>query len=161
MTLNNTLNRLTMGLAGSALILLIATPVWTAETQELTQKGSIKVIDKPVIVDLEEKWGVKIVGVRLTAAGNMLDFRYKVIDPKKAAPILNRKNKPHLIDQTSNQMVKVKNMPKIGSLRQNTKTPKAGRIYFMLFPNPGFIKAQSKVTIVVGEFRAENIIVEG
>ena len=161
MTLKNTINRLTMGLVGSALMLMIATPVWTAETQSFAQKGSIKVIDKPVIVDLEEKWGVKIVGVRLTAAGNMLDFRYKVIDPKKAAPILNRKNKPHLIDQSSNQMVKVKNMPKIGSLRQNTKTPKEGRIYFMLFPNPGFIKAQSKVTIVVGEFRAENIIVEG
>ena len=91
----------------------------------------------------------------------MLDFRYKVVDPKKAAPILNRKNQPQLIDQTSNRMVGVKNMPKIGRLRQNTLTPVEGRVYFMLFTNPGFIKAQSKVTVVVGDFRAENITVEG
>ena len=160
MTLQNIMKRLGAGLAGSALMILIATPVLTAETQETVKKGPVS-IEKIDPVDIEEKWGVKIVGVRLTAAGNMLDFRYKVIDPKKAAPILDRKNKPHLIDQASNRMVNVKNMPKIGSLRQNTKTPIEGRVYFMLFPNPGIIKAQSKVTVVVGDFRAENIIVEG
>ena len=160
MTLQNIMKRLAAGLAGSAMMILIATPVWTAETQESVKKGPVS-IEKKVPVDMEEKWGVKIVGVRLTAAGNMIDFRYKVIDRKKAAPILDRKNKPHLIDQASNRKVNVKNMPKIGSLRQNTKTPIEGRVYFILFPNPGFIKAQSKVTIVVDGFRAENITVEG
>jgi len=160
MTLQKIMKRLATGLTSSALMILIATPVWTAETQESVKKGPVG-IEKKVPVDMEEKWGVKIVGMRLTAAGNMIDFRYKVIDPKKAAPILDRKNQPQLIDQTSNRMVNVKNMPKIGRLRQNTKTPVEGRVYFMLFPNPGFIKAQSKVTIVVGDFRAEDITVEG
>ena len=160
MTLQNKISRWATGLTTAVVACLIATPVWTAETQELVKKDPIN-IEQKAPVDIEAKWGVKIVSLRLTAAGHMLDFRYKVIDPKKAAPILNRKNKPHLIDQANKIRVDVKNMPKIGRLRQNTPTPKAGRIYFMLFPNPGFIKAQSKVTVVVGEFRAENIIVEG
>jgi hypothetical protein len=154
------MSRLAIGWAAMAVTCLIATPVWTAEPQEPVKSDPAS-IEQKVSINIEEKWGVQIVGVRLTAAGHMLDFRYKVIDPKKAAPILNRKNQPHLIDQATNKMVDVKNMPKIGRLRQNTKTPVEGRIYFMLFPNPGFIKAQSKVTIVVGDFRAENITVEG
>jgi len=91
----------------------------------------------------------------------MLDFRYRVIDPKKAGFMLNRKVKAHLIDQKTNRVVGIKDVPKIGKLRQNTPTPKAGRVYFMLFPNPGIIKANSKVTIVVGDFRAENLTVKG
>jgi hypothetical protein len=31
----------------------------------------------------------------------------------------------------------------------------------MLFKNPGFIKAGSKVAVIVGRFRIENLIVEG
>ena len=160
MILQNKIDKLAIGLAAVVVVCLIATPVWTAETQSLAQKGSNKIIDTSVSSNLEEKWGVKVVGVRITAAGSMLDFRYKVLDPKKAAPILDRKNKPQLIDQATNTMMGVKNMPKIGHLRQNTATPVEGRVYFMLFPNPG-LKAQSKVTIVVGDFRAENITIEG
>ena len=39
--------------------------------------------------------------------------------------------------------------------------PEAGRVYFMLFTNPGSLKAESKVTVVVGDFRAEDITVKG
>ena len=165
MSLQKKIVRWAMGLALVAVSCLIAAPVWTAENQNPEEREPARKepasIKKTVPLNIEEQWGVQIVGARLTANGYMIDFRYKVIDPKKAAPILDRKNQPHLIDQASQKSVKVQNMPKIGRLRQNTKTPVAGKIYFMLFPNPGFIKAQSKVTVVVGDFRAENILVEG
>ncbi len=40
---------------------------------------------------VEETYGIQVEGLRLSAAGSMLDFRYRVLDPQKAAPILNGK----------------------------------------------------------------------
>jgi len=50
---------------------------------------------------LEKTWGVKILGVRLSAAGHLLDFRYRVTDPEKAVPLFHRKTKPYLVDEAS------------------------------------------------------------
>ena len=36
---------------------------------------------------MKRKWGVEILFLRETAAGYMLEFRYKVLDPAKAAPL--------------------------------------------------------------------------
>jgi hypothetical protein len=146
------IGRLVISLAVLILIGMIAAPVGSSPAPESVNQTS---------VNIEEKLGIKIVGLRLTAAGHMLDFRYKVIDPKKAEYMLSRKNKAHLIDQTTNKVFGVKDVPKIGQLRQGSPTPEAGRVYFMIFSNSGMIQAKSKVTLVVGDFRIENLTVGG
>jgi hypothetical protein len=109
---------------------------------------------------IEEKWGIQIQGIRLSAAGYMLDFRYRVINVEKALPLFNRKIKPYLIDQATGTKTAVPNPPKVGPLRTSNQ-PIANRIYFMFFANPGrFIKSGNKVTVVVGDFRAENLTVQ-
>ena len=108
-----------------------------------------------------EKWGIEPVSLRLTAAGQMIDFRYKITDPNKAAPFFYSQNKPALIDQTSGKKLSVPVAPKVGSLRQKTVKPEIGRIYFILFGNPGVVKDGSKVTLIVGDIRIENLTVEG
>jgi hypothetical protein len=110
---------------------------------------------------LEEKWGIRPESLRLSAAGHMLDFRYRVTDPKKAIKIMKDPNPTtYLLDQASKVKLAVPSTPKIGSLRQTDMDPKAGRIYFSLFSNPGgLVKAGNKVTVVIGEFRAENLVV--
>jgi len=109
---------------------------------------------------IEEKWGIKILSLRVSANGYILDFRYRLIDPKKAAPLFDIKNKPYLIDQASGVKCYVPKGPKVGSLR-TTKNSMPNKNYFILFGNPGkFIKAGNKVTVVVGDFKAENLIVE-
>ncbi len=108
----------------------------------------------------EEEWGLRIEAVRLTGAGNLLDFRYRVIDPKKVSPLLDRHAKPYLIDQASGVKLTVPNMPKVGSLRAKGK-PETDRVYFILFGNSkGWVKKGSRVTVVVGDFKAENLVVE-
>ncbi len=108
----------------------------------------------------EEEWGLRIVAVRLTGAGNLVDFRYRVIDPGKVSPLLDRHAKPYLIDQASGIKLSVPNMPKVGSLRAKGK-PETDRIYFILFGNSrGLVKKGSKVTVVVGDFKAEDLVVE-
>jgi hypothetical protein len=110
---------------------------------------------------LEEQWGVQIASLRMTAAGRIIDFRYRVIDPEKAALLADRHVKPVLIDQASSRKLAVPVAPKIGSLRQTSSKLTAGRIYFILFSNSEqLIKAGSKVTVVIGDFRAENLTVE-
>jgi hypothetical protein len=45
---------------------------------------------------IEDEWGVEVLGIRRTAGGYMLDFRYRVLDAEKAAPILDRRITPYL-----------------------------------------------------------------
>ena len=55
----------------------------------------------------------------------------------------------------------VPNTPKIGPLRQTATQMEAGKVYFMLFANSGrLVKAGSRVTVAIGDFRAENLTVE-
>jgi hypothetical protein len=49
----------------------------------------------------------------------------------------------------------------VGALRQKTIKPEAGRIYFILFGNPNVVKEGSKVTLVIGDVKVENLTVEG
>ena len=113
------------------------------------------------LAKLEKIWGIGIVGVRLASAGFMLDFRFKVTDPEKAAPLLARRTKPYLIDEKSGAMFAVPVSGKVGALRQDTMKPTRNRIYYSFFANPGnFIKRGDTVTIVIGTFKAENLVVQ-
>ena len=109
---------------------------------------------------LKEKWGVEVTSLRRTANGHMLDFRYRVLDAEKAAALFVRKTKPNLIHQASGKVLAVPNAGKVGPLR-NSDAPKEGRIYWMFFGNAGdLVKAGDKVTVAIGEFRAEDLVVE-
>ena len=110
---------------------------------------------------LENRWGIQISSLRLSANGNIVDFRYKVLDPDKAAELGDPEAKPFLVDQASGAKLLVPKTPKIGPLRQTAQKPEAGKIYFMLFSNPGkLVKLGSKVTLTVGDFHTENLAVE-
>ena len=110
---------------------------------------------------LEQQWGIKIESIHLSAASYMLDFRFRVLDSQKAAPLLERANKPYLIDEATGNRMLVPDSPKTGPLRQTDIQPKPNRIYWLFFANPGKrIKSGDKVTIVIGDFRAEHLTVE-
>jgi hypothetical protein len=112
-------------------------------------------------MSLEERWGIQIASLRMSAAGRIVDFRYRVLDPEKAALLGDRNVKPVLIDQATNRKLAVPVAPKIGSLRQTSVKLAAGRIYFVLFSNSEqVIRSGSKVTVAIGDFRAENLTVE-
>lgn len=109
---------------------------------------------------LKDKWGIEIVAMRSTAAGHMVDFRYRVVDAEKAAPLFKRQTKPYLIHQSTGRVLSVPNTAKIGSLR-NSNTPQNGRIYWMFFGNHHrLIQKGDKVTVAIGDFRATDIHVE-
>lgn len=109
---------------------------------------------------LKRQWGIEIVHVRLTANNYMMEFRYKVLDPQKAAPLFERQNKPILHHVSSGAAFIVPTPEKTGALR-NSNPPEANHIYWMFFANPGqYVKAGDEVNIEIGPFRVDGIIVE-
>lgn len=110
--------------------------------------------------DLSERWGVEIVRLNLTAYGHMVDFRFRVLDPVKAKPLLERNVSAHLVDEATGKALAVPDAPKTGRLR-NKGTPEVGRVYFVLFQNQaGLLERGDRVSIVIGDFRAEGLTVE-
>lgn len=98
--------------------------------------------------------------ISLTAEGQMLDFRYRVLDEEKAKPLFSRQYKPYLVDEATGAKFLVPESPKVGALR-TTREPKPDRNYFIIFVNPGrYIKKGNKVTVVIGDFKAEHLVVE-
>lgn len=109
---------------------------------------------------IEDQWGIKVLRISLTAEGQMLDFRYRVLDEEKAKPLFSRQYKPYLVDEATGAKFLVPESPKVGALR-TTREPKPDRNYFIIFVNPGrYIKKGNKVTVVIGDFKAEHLVVE-
>jgi len=78
----------------------------------------------------------------------------------KAAPLFDRSVRPYLIDQKTGAKFIVPDPPKVGSLRVRGN-PKADTNYFVFFANPGgYVKPGSKVTVVIGDFQAKDLVVE-
>lgn len=105
--------------------------------------------------------GIRMEGLRLSAAGYILDFRYRVIDPAKAAPLLDRKIRPYLLDVASGAQLGVPDTAKLGQLRTTGRNKvRPEQDYFILFANPGrFVQAGNKMTLVMGDLRIENLVV--
>jgi len=105
--------------------------------------------------------GIHVLSLRLSAADYMLDLRFRVTDPVRAAPFFSRNSEVELIDQASGARLLVPNTPKLGKLRQVAHKDKPNRNYFMLFANPGrYLKAGSEVTLVVGDTHISHLMVE-
>jgi hypothetical protein len=110
---------------------------------------------------LRDKWGIEIVRLKITAAGHILDLRYRVLDPAKAFPVFDIKIKPVLIDELSGRDLSIYTAPRIGGMRQKARQPEAGRMYFILFGNPGgLVKEGGKVTLRIEDVKVEHIPVE-
>jgi len=111
--------------------------------------------------DAEKKWGIKILSLRPTAAGHLLDLRFRVVDPPKASDLLNSEKKAYLVDQASGKTLPVP-VTRLGPMRQMTLKPVTDRVYFILFSNgQGVVREGDKVTLVIGDLKIENITVEG
>lgn len=109
---------------------------------------------------MKRRWGIEVEFVRQVAHGYMIEFRYKVIDPNRAAALFKREDKPVLVHAETGARMAIPAPSKIGALR-NTRPPIEGKSYWMFFANPGiYIKKGDRVNIEIGKFRAENIEVE-
>jgi hypothetical protein len=147
---------------------LLGAPAFPRDGQNVTtvESGPREVIEPDEALDVADvgsivrKWGIRVESMRLTASGYMLDFRYTVVDARKAKPLFERRIKPVLTDEASGVVMAVPTPPKTGALR-NSYDPKMGKTYFMFFGNPArFVKPGNTVTVTIGKFRVSGVKVE-
>ena len=109
---------------------------------------------------MKRQWGIEVQYVRQTAAGYMLEFRYKVLDAVKAKALFERQTKPVLTHDKTRAKLIVPTPAKTGALR-NSNPPLAGHTYWMFFANPGkLVQSGDIVSIEIGEFMADKLVVQ-
>ena len=105
-------------------------------------------------------WGIDSLAVRLAESGEMVRFSYRVLDPRKARALNDKRNEPSLIDPRAGVQLVVPKMEKIGALRQSG-LPEADKAYWMAFSNKGRpVKKGDRVDVVIGQFRAQGLVVD-
>ena len=107
------------------------------------------------------RWGIDDVVVRETASGSLIRFSYRVVDADKAKILNDKKAIPYLIDEKDGLALQIPELEQVGQLRQ-VATPENGREYWMAFSNKSHqVKPGSHVTVMIGTFRAEGLVVAG
>lgn len=145
-------------LIGAALSLVI----WVAgiSLAQNTPAAPAKAASADKTQAMAAQWGISVAAMQTAAAGNMVDFRYKVLDAKKAADLFSKKVRPYLIHEKTGKVLAVPRTAKVGPL-MSSYHPKEDRIYWMFFGNQAkLVQPGDKVTVVIGDFRAENITVQ-
>ena len=105
-------------------------------------------------------WGVDSLRLKYAESGEIVRFSYRVLDADKAAPLNDKKAEPALIDPQASVKLVVPSLEKVGKLRQSS-TPQAGKMYWMAFSNKGrLVKPGDHVNVVIGDFRANGLVVE-
>ena len=128
-----------------------------------------------VTVGTEEDWGIKVIGVSLTAGGGMIDVRYQVTDPEKAAAALggsvdhshgsisaeSLQNAPLLVDEETGYAVMEANLHQMGGVRRERQSPDVGKTYFILFANTGgLVEPGDEVSLAASDLRLEHLEVQ-
>lgn len=137
-------------------------------TEIAQEKSQARAAESKVMAEeltpLEKQWGIKLYGIRWTAAGYMLEMKLRVLDPEKAFPLLTRHSKRYVIVEKSGAVLEVPFTQKLGSLKSTVRTSnmvKQDRNYIALFANPGkHVNPGDKVDLVIGNFMAEGLTVQ-
>ena len=132
--------------------------------------------ESAVSVGTEGDWGIKVISVALTADGGMIDVRYQVTDPAKAATALGGgaghdghgaitaealQDAPLLVDEKTGYAVMEANLHQMGGVRRERQSPDVGKTYFILFANTGgLVEPGDEVSLAASDLRLEHLEVQ-
>lgn len=149
--------------AGMAMMLMLAALLLGGCASAPAPDAAAMTAPQPAAPTVEATYGIRIEGLRLSAAGSMLDFRYRVLDPSKAALILDGKVQPYLLDEARGAKLGVPDTPVLGRIRQTSRNNKilTDRTYFIMFGNPGkALQSGDKVTLLLGALKITDLKVQ-
>jgi hypothetical protein len=113
------------------------------------------------LVTDETAAGIKIERIHPSAAGMMLDMRYRIVDLEKAKGAFKHGAQIYLVDQSRGIKLPVPDMAMVGKLMQRPDQGDNKKIFWIFFNNPGaMVKPGDKVTLVIDEIRIKDIVVE-
>jgi hypothetical protein len=134
-------------------ISLLAVLVWRATT---AQGDAAARPVSPTSPAIESRYGVRLLGAYVTAAGGMIEIEYQVVDPARAASIHDDEISPVL------EVRGVRfDTPGMVGHGHSKETPVAGRTGYVLLANSlGLLRVGDPVSIVVGELSLDGVILE-
>ncbi|MEW8048557.1 MAG: hypothetical protein AB2805_18900, partial [Candidatus Thiodiazotropha sp.] len=80
-----------------------------------------EVVSADLANEIEDKWGIRLVSLRLTAAGYMIDFRFRVLNVEKSKNFFDQRVKPHLVVERSNAKLPIPMAAKVGAFRTTNR----------------------------------------
>jgi hypothetical protein len=123
------------------------------------QKADIR--DGTTLVSTEgmaARYGIDVNLIGVTAAGGLIEFRYQVVDPDKADPIIHDADLSPIMVVEDTGVTLVLRPP---AHHHNTQL-QLGATYFFLIANAHTaIHEGSLVTLVIGDARLEHIVAQG
>jgi hypothetical protein len=103
---------------------------------------------------VEDRYGVQVTLVALTAANGLIDCRFRITDLAKAAFLLNADTMPLLIVEKSNTVIQIHEPIDQPALIQD-------RVYSVIYPNvQNALEPGDQVSLVIGDLRLEHILVQ-
>lgn len=102
---------------------------------------------------VEAQWGIRITHIAVIAGGGLIDFRFQVIDPDKAAALFSLETRPILYAEKSGKMVDSLYHP------PHSHNIVAGQSqYFLYNDRGGAIRPGTLVSVVLGGLRLEHVV---
>jgi|CXWL01.1.fsa_nt_gi hypothetical protein len=125
---------------------------WWAGRQLPAPYNAAKVVGEAAF---EERWGIRVTLIGVTADGGLVDFRYIVIDSDKALAMLDDfENRPVLVDESTNAILLPSTPPST-----HRDPPLPGQTFILLYSNPnGVVQTGSRVSVIIGDMRLEHFV---
>jgi hypothetical protein len=113
---------------------------------------------RPVVTEagLTEQSGVRIQHVSVSGGGGLVDLRFQVVDPDKAAAVHDLATPAAVVDESTGLVVNALLMG-----HSHTAPFKPGVTYYLVFENPGnLVHRGSDVSVLLGNAQVEHVVVE-
>ena len=113
---------------------------------------------RPVVTEagLAARSGVVITQVAVTGAGGLVDVRFEVVEPNRAATVHDPATPPAIIDEQTGLVVHDLFMD-----HSHTGAFKAGVTYYYVFTNPqNRVRRGSEVTVLLGGVAVQHVVVQ-
>ena len=141
-------------LSGAALALAVILLIGT-RSEPPAEPAVVQQPLPPVVspAGLAKHSGVRVTQLATTGGGGLLDLRYQVIDPGKAAAIHDLETPPALVDERTGVVIDDLFMG-----HSHNGPTKAGLIYYLVFSNPGsIVQSGDRVSVVLGDARIAHV----
>jgi hypothetical protein len=105
---------------------------------------------------LVERSGVQLVRVAVTGGGGLIDLRFKVVDPQKAASVHDPRTPPAVVDERTGLVFNQLLMN-----HSHTGDFQPALTYYLVFENTGdWVRRGTTVTVLLGDAQVENVVVQ-
>ena len=102
--------------------------------------------------EFAERNGIEVLMLGITAEGGLIDVRFRVTDPEKAALLIDEAHRPQLIVEDTGTVL-------TRHVRPEYKALENGRVYYLLYANAqNAIRPGSLVTVELDGLRLEHLI---